>query len=136
MIAFEEHNETMGKHAHVYLELAKKCDIKNSSWLDIKHEGETFHGNYQAVRNKNAVLRYLMKGNDYMKSEGIHIYSNEQGQLISLEEHTLMVAREKGISHALREYVKYDVKNAVKNFTKIEKNIRHILRIEQQEKQE
>jgi hypothetical protein len=47
-----------------------------------------------------------------------------------------MVAREKGIIPALQEYINKDEKNAVKNFSKVEKNIKSILRVENNEKQE
>jgi hypothetical protein len=136
IIALEEHSETLGRHAHVYLELYKKCNIRNSAWLNITYDEYTYHGNYQAVRNKDAVIRYVLKDNDYIKSEGIQYYTSEKGKVISLEEHVLMVAREKGIIPALQEYINKDEKNAVKNFSKVEKNIKSILRVENNEKQE
>jgi len=136
IVALEEHNETLGRHAHVYLELRRKCDIKNNAWLDLEHEGLTYHGNYQAVRSKDAVIQYVIKEKNYIKSKGIHVFIDKEGKVISLEEYTLMVAREKGIIPALKDYIKQDEKNAVKNFNKVEKNIKSILRVESKDQQQ
>lgn len=52
-----------GLHLHIYLKLSKKLDTTNAHYLDIipPQGGQPYHGNYQGVTNRIAVLRYITK---------------------------------------------------------------------------
>lgn len=80
IIAQEVHQDG-NKHLHVYLHLNKKVDIKNQYGLDLKffdtgfggdnggiNDHQTYHGNYQTVRNTIAVMKYVTKETNYISS--------------------------------------------------------------------
>lgn len=64
--ALEEHEED-GLHIHLVFSLAEALDVKNENLLDVIG-GK--HGNYQATRNKQSVIKYVIEDGDYIE-EGI-----------------------------------------------------------------
>lgn len=53
-------------HLHAYVSLRTKCNIRNSSALDLRGEpGQVYHGNYQAARSGKAAYDYVVKDGDY-----------------------------------------------------------------------
>lgn len=53
-------------HLHAYVSLRAKCNIRNSSALDLRGEdGTLYHGNYQAARSGKAAYEYVTKDGDY-----------------------------------------------------------------------
>lgn len=52
-------------HIHAYLRLSKVCDIKNPERLDLtslkNSEQIKYHGNYQVVKKRSAVISYCAK---------------------------------------------------------------------------
>jgi len=134
VIALEKHKDE-GIHCHALLYLTKKCDIKNAHYLDIQYNNKTFHGNYQSVKNKNAVIRYIVKENNYIKSNGVKIYTDDSGELINLEHYILLQARHKGLKYALQQYIDEDINQAIKKINKLQRNMNIILDIQNKLKQ-
>jgi len=58
-------------HLHVYLSLARKCNIVTAANLDLKEGDTVFHGNYQAARKPADTIKYCKKDGDSIESEGI-----------------------------------------------------------------
>ena len=58
-----EVGDKCGLHLHIYIKLEKKLDTTNVHYLDIvpPQGGKEYHGNYQGVTNRIAVLRYVTK---------------------------------------------------------------------------
>lgn len=61
--ASEFHNQTEGKHIHIYFELDKKIHIRDSTPFDIIHEEagnvHVYHPNIQKPKNKVKVIKYV-----------------------------------------------------------------------------
>lgn len=75
VIAKEAHEDGT-PHLHVYLSLARRCNIINPTALDLIDDGQTFHGNYQASRDPAATIRYCKKDGEFIQSDGIE--ANDQ----------------------------------------------------------
>lgn len=60
-VVVREFHENGDPHVHVYLKTLKKAIIKSSTFLDLKHDSFTYHGNYQTARKPNEVLEYMLK---------------------------------------------------------------------------
>ncbi len=130
IIAIEEHSNKLGIHSHVLLCLPRRYDIRSESFLDLNWKDKIYHGNYQSVRNLNHVIKYIIKENNYIKSESFKLYTNNKGELISLKEHILIQARKNGINKALKEFIDEDPNKAVSELSIIEKNLKGILHVE------
>lgn len=61
IIAREKH-EDGNNHLHCYLYLPTGCNIMSPTELDLHH----YHGNYQAVRSRKAVMKYVQKGGEFI----------------------------------------------------------------------
>lgn len=48
-------------HLHAYIKFANALDVKNCKYFDFVHEGVTHHGNYQAAKKAEDVIRYCTK---------------------------------------------------------------------------
>lgn len=61
--ASEFHNQTEGKHIHLYFELDKKIHIRDSSPFDVIYEDEegthVYHPNIQKPKSKVKVIKYV-----------------------------------------------------------------------------
>lgn len=57
-IVAQEKHEDGSPHLHIYVEVLKRMNISNAAYWDVVG-GK--HGNYQAVRNADAVKRYVTK---------------------------------------------------------------------------
>lgn len=60
-IVSQELHEDGSPHLHAVIVLKKKCDIRREHYLDLVHDGSTYHGNYQAVKNIEQCVAYVMK---------------------------------------------------------------------------
>lgn len=66
VVAEEDHADG-GKHLHVYLEAELPMQVNGASVLDlVDGSGSTYHGNYQSVRSRSAVLKYVTKDGKYV----------------------------------------------------------------------
>jgi hypothetical protein len=135
VIALENHIDS-GIHSHVLLQLNKKCNIRSKSLLDITFKTKTYHGNYQRIRNSNAVLQYVIKDGNFISNKEFHIHTDSNNKLISLEMHILQSARKNGINKALNDFIKIDEEKALKKIDRLEKTITKILKIESKEKED
>lgn len=62
IIARELHSDNT-PHLHAYIELSKKCNIKDQDKLDFNGH----HGNYTACRNIDATKNYIKKDQDFIE---------------------------------------------------------------------
>lgn len=78
-VVCKEEHENGDPHLHVYLKLAKKINIRNANFFDLKHDNEdkSFHGNYQTARNAKAVQNYVKKDGNFISN-----ISNDQLGLV------------------------------------------------------
>lgn len=96
VISQEDHQDEpeKGKHIHAYLEFLSKVNILSSSKLDLIDSSlqKSIHGEYQAVKNKQAVI-------DYVKKDGIFVTNIETS--LEFELNLQKIALEKGLSCAM-----------------------------------
>lgn len=67
-IGLEQHQDG-NPHLHVYLKFVDKIDCRNERAFDICD----FHPNIQVPRSAKAVIHYVIKGGDYLISDGIKV---------------------------------------------------------------
>lgn len=71
IIAREKH-EDGSNHLHCFLDLKRGIDIKDPNFADlhtiINDHKQIYHGNYQAARSSQAVIKYVTKDEDYISS--------------------------------------------------------------------
>lgn len=67
IIVAEETHADESKHLHMFVQLTKKCDIRNDTVLDMQHNGVVYHGNYQSAKNIQAVEHYVKKENSFIE---------------------------------------------------------------------
>ncbi|AMH87761.1 replication-associated protein [Pacific flying fox faeces associated circular DNA virus-12] len=63
MVVAHERHQDGDLHIHAVVCLIVRCDIRNANLLDL---GE-YHGNYQAIRNVRASVRYVKKDNVFIE---------------------------------------------------------------------
>lgn len=70
VIAQEKHaDDTL--HLHVYLEAEEPLSVGSATALDLTGEdGTNYHGNYQSVRSRSRVLKYVTKDGQYLTNLG------------------------------------------------------------------
>lgn len=82
VIAHERHQDG-DLHIHAVVCLAVRCDIRNPNLLDL---GE-YHGNYQAIRNVRASVRYVKKDNVFIEYGTINAkYADAEDRKVVLEQ--------------------------------------------------
>lgn len=59
-ISEELHRDGTG-HRHAYIKFDRKKNFTSPKCFDIEWESETFHGNYQTVKNAEATINYVTK---------------------------------------------------------------------------
>jgi len=99
----QELHEDESNHIHAFLELHKKCNIKNAKALDIIHNEITYHGNYQTCRYKDKTLAYLSKqanNDNYITNMKLNQYFKE----MTIEEQTIELSQSVGMQKALEYY--------------------------------
>lgn len=68
-VVAQEKHEDGSPHLHAYIKLSRKVNIKNPNFFDLMtDEGVEYHGNYQGARSDTAVLKYCVKGAEYISS--------------------------------------------------------------------
>lgn len=66
-IIAEEIHQDGSPHLHVYIETNNQLEVTNPTFFDIVGiDGTTYHGNYQAARSSNAVMKYCQKDGNYL----------------------------------------------------------------------
>lgn len=66
VIAREKHADG-NSHLHVYLEADNPMEVNSSDALDLTDStGTKYHGNYQSVRSRSAVLKYVTKDGEFI----------------------------------------------------------------------
>lgn len=91
-----EYHEEKGTHVHVYLSLNRKISISDPNGLDLKREEKVYHGNYQGVKNKNAVIGYVLKEEKYITNMKIR-----GGKEMTFRDELVYKLREEGLEEAL-----------------------------------
>lgn len=66
-IISEEQHKDGTPHLHVYLKFERKKNFKSPKCFDIEFDGHTYHGNYQTVKNADAVMTYVKKDNNFIE---------------------------------------------------------------------
>ncbi len=122
VISQEEHADEpeKGKHLHVFLELNKKVNITKPSFLDLVdlNSKKNIHGEYQAVKNKHAVI-------DYVKKDGNFIANFETETEFKIK--LFFLAKEKGLAEAMNYFTEKKPELVCTHFKKIESNLKCFL---------
>ena len=121
LIAREFHEDN-GVHIHALIELRNRCDIRNYRILDLIWEGNRIHGNYQVVKNMNAVRMYLMKGEDFITNWDIEY---KTGKLLSLEKKLAIMTTKVGIDRTLKYFITNHM-NELDKYARIETNLKRL----------
>ena len=120
VISKEFHNDG-GVHFHVILVGKKKFDIKTPTMLDLKYEGETYHGKYETVKGFTRCVEYVCKFGKYDTNipdiiDGIIMSPNKRFELIAntesienaqlwyMENHPIMAAGGKSLDKLTKIY--------------------------------
>lgn len=98
VISEESHKDGTG-HRHAYIKFDRKKNFTSPKCFDIEWEGETFHGNYQTVKNAEATINYVTKDKQYI----------QKLEEDSEEEDPFVIA--KSMSEA--EFIKWCIKNKI-----------------------
>ena len=138
LITREEHTEGIslsdgeekGKHFHVFIETAKRVDIKMSSRLDLFWEGKCFHGNYQAAKQKNSTIEYILKDIYNIKdketiifSKNLHNRIQSGGVFKSYQESMISLAEEGKIQDAMDLLRAADPSQYLKSHSSVRKSL-------------
>lgn len=122
VISQEDHADEpeKGKHIHVYLEFDRKVNILSFSFLDLEEsDGNGFkkniHGDYQPVKNKNHVIKYVKKDGSFISN-----FDTESEFQIKL----FLLAKEKGLTAALNFFVEQRPELVASQFTKTYSNLK------------
>jgi hypothetical protein len=119
----KEIHEDNTSHIHVFLELIKKCNIRNPNLLDIKYNEINYHGNYQTCKYKNKTLEYLSKDlneNNHITNMNLNKDYNE----MTIEELAIIYADTHGVQKGLEFYKdNAPVLNRFKNISKLKRCI-------------
>jgi len=127
IIALEMH-EDGSPHYHILLVLSKRCDIKISSYLDLKdQDNNVFHGKYEKVKNFKNAIKYVVKENNFITNMRLPIY---KGNFIQPEEFVIHQAREKGEIEALNDYIKDYPERLTKYLSILKRTLKNIREIE------
>lgn len=112
-----------GIHYHVILIGQKKFEIKSQKGLDIEFKGNTYHGNYQPVKDLTHTIEYVCKHKMYISS----LTNLQDGKILDDKDFLLQRAKTVGFEEALIDYsVKYpkkaltSIKNLKNNFQEIQ----------------
>lgn len=71
----EYHNQTEGKHIHIYFELDKKIHLRDSSFFDvIDDDSNVYHPNIQKPKNKAKVIKYVSGLTKKKINDEKHVY--------------------------------------------------------------
>ncbi|AJD07473.1 replication-associated protein [Odonata-associated circular virus-8] len=79
IVAQEDHKDGT-PHLHVYMQLPTKKNFKNPRWADLGK----YHGFYTTVRDRQAVMAYVMKDGNFKMNENLnfttwHNFRKEKG---------------------------------------------------------
>lgn len=107
-----EYHEDGNPHLHVYLEFNLAQGIYSESKLDLVFSGETYHGNYQAVKSEHGTIQYILKSVDdfdgVFKNIKLPIYKGKY--YADINEHLHEILSKEGLESAqavlFREYPK------------------------------
>lgn len=127
VIAKEEHRRG-GLHYHAIITTDKKFEIRNARVLDVKYGRQTFHGNYQPIKNLQATVEYVCKGGGYITN----LPNLVEGKLLSEKEFLVRQVEEKGVAKALLDYTKNNPEKAFssRSVSALKKNFKDIQELE------
>lgn len=122
IIAREKHQDGH-HHLHCYLYIPEGCNIASPTLLDLEH----FHGNYQAVRSRKAVMKYVQKDGEFISNiEEKDLfptdpYQEARSQAVAgqIEEAIQTLS---STPRACRDLVLYEA-NIRKNFQSLQRNV-------------
>lgn len=73
--ASEYHNQTEGKHIHIYFELDKKIHLRDAFVFDIiDDDGHVYHPNIQKPKNKAKIVKYVSGLTKKKINDEKHVY--------------------------------------------------------------
>lgn len=137
VITQEDHKEgesaNVGKHLHCYIELHKKCDIKNPEFLHLLDTtGATVKGNYQQVKKDTDVIQYILKDVDIKDINDNSIISKNirdricdiKGFEDDVHKSIIRLARKGEIDSALEMMEQHFPKEFMRSHMNIEKSLR------------
>lgn len=71
----EYHNQTEGKHIHIYFELDKKIHIRDAAFFDvIDDDSHVYHPNIQKPKNKVKIIKYVSGLTKKKINDEKHVY--------------------------------------------------------------
>lgn len=71
-------------HLHCFISLKKKIKWKKDLF-DVVRNNVTYHGNYQACKNRDATIEYIKKSNDFICTNKTGIYKEKNQNILSKE---------------------------------------------------
>lgn len=107
-----------GHHIHVYISFNRKINILSSSKLDLTYEKNVLHGHYEAVKNKNEVISYIKKDNNFITNIESKDYFEKEIQKICLE---------KGLAAALDFFILKKPEHILSKFKSVRSNLKAFL---------
>lgn len=77
----EELHQDGSPHLHAFIKLWRKKRF-NATMFDIEDlDGTVYHGNYQKAKSFRAVVRYVLKGKNYISNFDVKKYLDRKGKL-------------------------------------------------------
>lgn len=132
LIVQEVHNlRIVGKvetHIHGFIKLGKKCNIKDSDYLDISDDlGNTYHGKYESCKSEKNIIEYILKDfvlgkTLYTASEKLNNIIGQHGELKDISALMIEMARQGEIQQALDLLEKHDPATFLKNHMQYKKS--------------
>lgn len=71
-------------HLHALLLLETKINLRDTHYLDLRSEDETFHGNYQPTRSLKKVMNYITKYGEYITNNEDMLKTTEKKTNLSV----------------------------------------------------
>lgn len=97
-------------HIHVYVKTLKKNSTANCNRYDLTDGDESYHGQYESVRDENLLIEYILKGiqsredPNYLISENLINRVTDLGVFLRTEESLLKLAESGQVEKAIELY--------------------------------
>lgn len=126
-------DKEVGKHIHVFLESEKKLNITDASKLDmIDKEEVPYYVNYQSVRDKLSIIRYMLKSvtntetEDFLALKDIGVLIKKNGILETYEKVMVELSEHGRIQDAMGLLKRYNIRKYYSSHMSIEKSLRSL----------
>ena len=128
IVARETHTDG-NYHIHVYLNLNYRLNFSSPTELDFyeKLENRVIHGNYQSVKNRTELIKYLTKEDDYF------IHPSDLNSNITQKRETLLdmlykIAKTEGLESAMKLLEQFSPTLIPTKYISIKKNLQAYLK--------